>query len=346
MAAGGGMMAAAMVAGPVIGGIMGGISASSGRKAAAAAAAAALAELNKIGLPPDLSKEIIMKKFQSQGVLTPELEQDINLQASQVGQISEDAKLRGNQMDVLNTLGQVSRGGLQAGDRAAYNELRAKTQQDLQAKQQQMMQQYQSQGMGGSGAQMMAQLSGAQGAADQQSAGADRMAAQASQNALAALGQRAQLAGGVRSQDFSVAQAKAQALDDRNKFLAQNSVAQQQRNVAAQNQAQGANLANAQNISNTNTAQANAESLRQNQAKQDYFNSQLGLATAKANALNNQGTVAQQGAQAQANMYTGMGNALGQGAAAYGNYAAKQPATTTTNTASNIYDYVPKTGQA
>lgn len=315
---------AAAIAAPVVGGIMGSMSASAGRKQAAAAAAAALAQLNAIGMPPDLSKEIILQKFQSAGILTPELEQNINLQASQMGQVTEDAKLRGNQMDVLNTLGQVSRGGLQASDRAAYNDLRNKTQQDSEAKRQQIIQQMQAQGMGGGGASLMAQLQSSQGAADQQAAGADRMAAQASQNALAALAQRGQMAGGVRSQDFNVAQAKAQALDDRNKFLYQNSVAQQQRNIGARNAAQAANLQNAQNIGNTNTAQANAELLRQNQAKQDYFNSQLGLATAKANAINNQGTVAQQGAQAQANMYTGMGNAVGQGAAAFAN--AKQPA--------------------
>ena len=147
-----GGMIAATVAAPVIGGIMGGITASSGRKAAAAAAAAALAQLNALGMPPDLSKEIILQKFQEQGALTPELEQDIHLQASEMGQVKEDPSLRANQMDVLNTLAQQSRGGLQAGDRAAYNELRSKVQQDSEAKRQQLMQQMQSQGMVGSGA--------------------------------------------------------------------------------------------------------------------------------------------------------------------------------------------------
>lgn len=321
----GGAMTAAAIAGPVIGGIMGGISASSGRRAQAAAAAAALAELNRIGMPPDLSRQVILQHFQSTGILTPALEQDINLQASQVGQITEDPSLRENQMDVLNTLGQQSRGGLQAGDRQAYNELRANVQRDAQAKQQQLMQQYQAQGQGGSGAQMMAQLASAQGAADQSSAGADRLAAQASQNALSALSQRSQAASGLRSQDFNVNQARAQALDSRNQFLFQNSAAMQQRNVGAQNQAQAANLQNAQNLSNANVGQENTESLRQNQAKRDYYSDQMGLATAKANALNNQGSAIQQGAQQQANMYTGIGNALGQGAAVYGNYAAKKP---------------------
>lgn len=324
----GGLIAAA-VAAPVVGGIMGSISASSGRKAAAAAAAAALAELNKIGLPPDLSKQIILEKFQSQGVLTPELEQDINLQASQVAQIKEDPSLRANQMDVLSTLGQVSRGGLRAEDRAAYNELRQATQRDSEAKRQQILQQMQARGMGGSGNELMTQLQSAQAAEDAQSAGADRLAAQASQNALAALAQRAQQAGSMRGQDFNVNQARALAEDDRNKFLFQNSVARQRANVSAQNEAQRANLSNAQRLSDENASQSNRESLRQVQAKRDYYQDQMSLATAKANALNNQATVAQNNANSQANMWSGLGNSVGQGFAAYGNYAAKKPATPT-----------------
>lgn len=309
----------ASIAAPVIGGLFGASSAAKGREAAAAAAQAALAELNALGVPPDLSKELILQKFQEQGQLTPELEQEINLQASQVANIQEDPKLRANQVDVLNTLSQQSRGGLQAGDRAAYNELRAKVQRDSEAKRQQIMQQMQAQGQGSSGANLMAQLQSAQGAADEASAGSDRLAAQASQNALQALSQRGQQAGQLRNQDFSNASAIAQAQDQRNQFLMQNSVAQQQRNIAAKNAAQQANLANKQQIDSANAQLANAELSRQNQAKQQYWDSQMGLASAKANALNNQGSVAQRGAQEQANTYAGIGSALGQGLGAYAN---------------------------
>lgn len=324
----GGAVTAAAVAGPVIGGILGSISASSGRRAAANAAAAALAQLNQLGMPPDLSRQVILQQFQSQGVLTPELEKDINLQASEAGNIKEDASLRNAQMESLATLGQLSRGGLSAGDRAAYNELRNKVQQDTQAKNAQILQRMQAQGMGGSGNELLAQLQSSQAGSDQAAAEADRLAANASQNALSALGQKASLAGNVRGQDFSTNQARAQALDQRNQFLFQNSAAAQARNVAAQNAAQQQNLANKQNIANANTQQGNTESLRQNQAQRDYWNDKLGLATAKANALNNQGSVIQQGANQQASALSGFGNALGSAAGAYGSYAARQPAKT------------------
>lgn len=316
----------AAVGAPLIGGAMGMMSSSKARKQQAAAAAAAFAELQKVGMPPDLSREIILKQFQEQGILTPELEQEINIQASEVAQIKEDPALRNAQMEALNTLGQVSRGGLRAEDRVAYNELRAATQRDAEAKRQQILQQMQARGMGGSGNELMIQLQSAQAAEDSQAAGADRLAAQASQNALAALSQRSGLAGNMRTQDMSAAEMRARAIDDRNRFLAENSIARQRSNVGALNQAQQANLANKQRLSEMNTEQANSEQLRQNQAKRDYFNDQLDLASAKANALNNQGSIAARAGQQKADMFSNLGNAIGQGFGTYANYQSKQPA--------------------
>lgn len=318
----GGALTAAAVAGPIIGGIMGGKAASKSRKAAAAAAAAALAQLNAIGMPPDLSREVILQKFQEMGVLTPELEQQINLQISETAQIQEDPTLRNAQMDALNTLGGVSRGGLRAEDRAAYNQLRNQVQQDSEAKRQQILQQMQARGMGGSGASLMAQLQSSQASADTASAGADNLAATASQNALAALNQRANLAGSLRSQDMSAAEMRAKAIDDRNQFLYQNSVSRQSRNVGTTNDAAQANLSNRQSLSDQNVTQANTESLRQQQAKRNYFQDQLSLASAKANALNNQASTIQQGANQEAAMYSNLGNAVGSG---FATYAAAKP---------------------
>lgn len=322
------MLAAAPAAIALVSGIIGANSAKKGRKQAAAASAAAYAELTKIGMPPDLSKEIILKQFQSEGILTPELEQEINLQSSQVAQIKEDPSLRNDQMDVLNTLGGVSRGGLRTEDRAAYNELRSKVQQDAEAKRQQILQSMQARGQSGSGNELMAQLQSAQASADTASSGADNLAAEASRRALEALSQRANLAGSVRTQDASADEMRARAIDDRNQFLYRNSVDRQRQNIGNKNTAQADNLTNAQNLSNKNTAQANEESLRQSQAKRDYFDDQFRLATAKANALNQQGSMAQSAGQAKANSYSSLGNALAQGVAAYGNYKAAAPTAT------------------
>lgn len=332
-------MVAAAVAAPIVGGIIGSMSAKKSRKAAAAAAAAAYAELEKIGMPPDLSKEIIMQQFSSQGILDPEMEQEISMQASRLAEVKEDPSLRNAQLDVLSTLGGVSRGGLRAEDRAAYNQLRASVQQDQEAKRQQLMQSMQAKGMGGSGAELMAQLQSQQASADQASTGADNLAAESSRAAKEALMQRANLAGSMRTQDLGVEEMRARAIDDRNRFLYENSVARQRSNVGAQNEAQGANLANKQRLSELNVAQANQESLRQNQAKRDYFNDQLGLASAKAAALNNQASSYTAQGQQKSDMWSGLGSAIGQGAAAYAN--RKTPAVTAdSNVQGSGYDFV------
>lgn len=328
----GGWVTAGVAASGVIGGLLSSSSAKKAAKAQQQAAAAAYAELNKLGLPPDISKEIILKQFQSMGVLTPELEQEINLQEAQVSKIQEDPSLRNAQMEALSTLGGVSRGGLRAEDRAAYNELRGKVQQDAEAKRQQILQSMQARGMASSGSNLAAQLQSAQASADTASAGADTLAADASKRALEALSQRANLAGSVRGQDMSAEEMKARAIDERNKFLYENSVSRQRSNVGALNAAQAANLENQQKLANMNTAQANEETNRQNEAKRQYYMDQLDLAKAKASALNSQGQAASAGYQAKGAAQAGLASAIGQGIGAYGAYASsKQPAAQTTN---------------
>lgn len=318
-------MLAGVIAAPIVGGLVGGIMGNKSRKQQMAMMQQAYNELSKVGVPPDLSKELILQQFQSQGVLTPELEQDIHLAGSEVANIQEAPELRQAQMEALSTLGQVSRGGLRAEDRAAFNELQRQVQQNERAKQEQIMQQMQAQGMGGSGAQLLAQLQSSQGSTDQASANADRLAATASQNALNALAQKAQQAGNIRSQDFGVNQARAQAIDERNRFLFQNSASQQRANIQAKNAAQQANLANIQRLSEMNVGQANQELQRQNQAKQDYWNNQLRLAQSKAQALTGQAQAYGQEAERKGQMYSGIGNAVGQGFGTYAAYQNRQP---------------------
>lgn len=328
MPAGGGMTAGTMAligasaSAPIIGGIMGGSSAKKAAAARAAAAQAALAELNKLGLPPDLSKAVVMQQFENQGYYSPELEQEIEMAQSQVAQVKEDEGLRQAQMEVLGSLGDISRGGLRAEDKAAYNQLRAQVQRDSEAKRQQILQQMAARGMAGSGAELITQLQSAQAATDTASEGADRLAAEASQRALAALSQRAQQAGSVRQQDLSVNEMRARALDDRNRFLYENSVSRQRSNLANLNEAQRQNLANKQRLSEMNIQQANTEAQRQNQARRDFFQDKFQLAAAKANAINNQGSAIAQQHQAKADMMSGLGSAIGQGFGAAANYQA------------------------
>lgn len=278
----------------------------------------AMKELKKAGYPPDLSKEIIFQQFEQAGILTPQLEEDIAVAESEMGQLKEDPSLKSAQLKALAQMQQRAKVGLSAEDRAALNQVRSEVQRDAEAKRQQILQQMQSRGMGGSGAELMAQLQASQGAADQASAASDTLMAQAQQRALQALGQSAGMASDIRGQDFSVNQARAQALDERNRFLAQNSIARQRQNVGIMNDAQRMNLAEQQRIQDMNAQMANAEKLRQSSEKGAYFDRKLGLAQAKAAAQMGQAAAAGQQAQNTQQMFSNLGAGLGKlGAAAY-----------------------------
>lgn len=306
-------IAAAAVAAPIIGGIIGQVASAGDKKKAEAAMKEAISIIDSVGAPPDLSREIIREKFQQAGVLTPEVEQAIDVGISKVSQIQEDAGLRQAQMGALQTLSQVGVTGLRPEDRAALNQVRAEVQRDAEAKRQQIIQNMQARGQAGGGAELAASLLSSQGATETAAEQSDRLAAQASQNALAAIQQAGNLGGSIRSQDFNVAQAKAQAADAFRQFDVQNQIAQQQRNIASKNQAQQFNLTNLQDITNKNVDQINQERLRQAQAKQDYFQDQLNLAQARSNARNAQQNFYTNRAQSTAQAFSSMGSGAGQG---------------------------------
>jgi hypothetical protein len=312
------LLAGATIAAPIVGGLVGNMMGAKDRKGQRQQMAAALAELQAVGFPPDLSKEIIFKEFERVGILTPQLEEDIQLAESEVAQIKEDPALRDKQIQALQQLQQRSQVGLSTEDRAALNQVRNEAQRDSQAKQEQILQQLQSRGMGGSGAELMALLQSAQGAADQAAAGSDAIMSTAQQRALQALSESGRMAGDVRSQDFGVESTRAQALDERNRMLAQNAMARQSSNVNRLNQAQQMNLSEQQRIADTNIQMSNAEKLRQVNEKGALFDRELGLAQAKAGARTGQAQFLGQQAQQTQNMFAGIGSGIGQGVGSYG----------------------------
>ena len=311
-------------AGNLLGAGLGYLSAEKDRSAQKKAIKKAIKELESLGFPPDLSKAIVVEELQRQGIYTPELQQEIEVAESEMGKIQEDTSIKDAQRQALAMLQQRATTGIGAEDRAALNEVRRQVQTDAEAKRQQIMQTMAARGQAGGGADLMAQLQAAQGAADQASAGSDTIMAQAQQRALEALGQSGRLAGDIRSQDFNVASARAQALDERNRFLAQNAMARQSANVQALNQAQQLNLAEQQRIHEANIANRRAEAERQVREQGAYYDRKLGYAGAKANAMIGQATQYGQQAQQTSNMWSGIGSAVGTGFAGYGQYQAGQ----------------------
>lgn len=297
--------------GALLGAGLGYLSAEKDRSAQKKAIKKAMQQLEELGYPPDLSKAIVVEELQRQGIYTPELQQEIEVAESEMGKITEDQSLRDAQKQALAMMQQRAQVGLSAEDRAALNEVRRQVQTDAEAKRQQIMQTMAARGQAGGGADLMAQLQAAQGAADQAASGSDTVMAQAQQRALEALGRSGQMAGEVRSQDFGVASARASALDERNRFLAQNAMARQAANVQALNQAQQLNLSEQQRLHEANIAARRAEAERQAAEQGKLYDRKFDLASAKSSAQLGQAAAARQSAQDTQQMYTQIGSGLG-----------------------------------
>lgn len=251
--------------------IIGGIASGNERAKAQAAMDAALSEISKTGAPPDQSKEIIYEKFKQAGILTPELENKIEVEFSNLANISEDPSLRQAGMSALESLRQRGQTGFGPEDRAAYEKLKAATEANAEAKRQQIIQNAQARGMPGSGAELAAQLQAGQSGASRLSQEGMDILGQASRNALDSLSKYGTMASNIRGEDFNVNKTRAGAADDLARFNAANSLAQQQRNISAKNEAARINLANSQDIANRNTLTYNQELLRQKQAERQNY---------------------------------------------------------------------------
>lgn len=327
---------AGSVLGPVFGGILGNVFGAGDRDAAYKASMDAYNEIKNLGVPPDLAAPIILKHMQSAGVLTPELEKQINIGVSQAAQVQEDPKLREAQMDALNQLSERSKTGLTATDRARLNDVLTQTNRTNEANQNSIIQNMQARGQGGAGAELAARLSAAQNAGNQANSNSLDVASQANQAALQALGQYGNLSGSIRSQDFSNNMAKANASDEFNRFNTQNQINTQQRNVDRGNSANQYNLQNQQNIANQNVGMDNQELQRQRQAQLTQYQLEQQNAKmrsdadiAKANVLS--GKAAQTGQQ-----WSNIGGAIGAGSAAVGQYYNNQDQNTLNKRKQNL----------
>lgn len=316
-------MAAAAGGASLAGGIMGYMASKDAMKAAQNAAAAAAAQYNGI-VPPEV-KQLILEEYKRAGTYTPEMEDAFDAGVSQYQQVQENPEMLQAQKGALEMLRQRSATGLGPEDRAALNQVRGEVQRDAQAKNEQIKQDMQARGLGGSGSELAMQLAASQESAGRSSEEADRLAAQASQNALAALSQYTNQANSLQGQDLGLQSAKAQAADEMNRFNVQNKQAAESANTQYANQGQMYNLDQDQAVANANTQQSNSEQTRQEEAKQSRFGNQMALASGRANALNNQANNYMQQGQNTAQMWSGVGSGVGAGFSGLSKYLNSKP---------------------
>lgn len=223
--------------------------------------------------------------YQRTGQLTPQLEQAIAQNPSLMQQIQNNPELLAAQMATLRKLQQVGQeGGLTVEDKAKLYEASKAADRAAKSRTAAITQGFTDRGLGGSNAELMAQLQG--GASDAEAA-ADtgfKVGAEANRRALDAVTQSGELASKLRGQDFDEAAAKAKAADEIAKFNTQN-----QRDVEMRNQAQklGANQYNLeadQRVADTNVGMKNQlTQYNKNLLREDY-DRQMDKANALAGA--------------------------------------------------------------
>lgn len=261
---------------------------------------------------PNVSEmELQLQHLVEQGVLTPEDIQAIDLESSDMNNISTDPRFKQNQMDALLGLQEISdAGGMTDSDLANLN--RIKTEEDTAArgKRDAIIQNANARGVGGSGLELMDQLMNEQEAATRKSQRDLDVTGMAQKRALEALIQGGQLSGQMQNQDFNQQAQIAGANDAISKFNAQNQQSIMANNVNARNEAAATNLANKQNVYNANVGLNNQQQQYNKQLLQQNYENKLkraagqsGVAQVNANA---QGQNSQNSANAS-NQLIGIG---------------------------------------
>lgn len=269
---------------------------------AASAAAAAMKGKAEAGDPAVIKKPPKLEELRAQlvplvlqGVLSPEQAETIMADPSAYTQIEEDPTLRGRQVDALSRYGEIAEaGGLDAQARAGIADALTQQQTASRGASEAIMANARARGQGGTDLEFVNRLLAQQGAAQRGSQAALTTAAEGQRRRDVALAAMADVAGGVRSQDYQKAATEAAAVDQINRFNTANQQQQANLNTTVSNAAAERNLQEQQRISDANLAARNnlilpAANLRQNFNTQQITNTgQANAATTAAQASNNQ----------------------------------------------------------
>lgn len=314
--------------GSAIGGIYGSAQAAktaqSGMDSANRAREQALAQWMGLEAPDVASQQLALQQYGNAGDFQTQNEQALQQGPSAMEGIQTDPRLAQAQMTALGQLSQTGQMGMSPAEAAALAQSNRDAQAMAQAKSNQILDNMARRGMGGSGAELAAQLQNAQSAADRASQQGNQIAQNAQQNALQAMVQSGQLGGQMRGQEFGEKSDTAKAKDYINRFNTENSQQVQHTNVQNANQAALRNLLNQQNLMNQNTQLSNAQQQYNKQLQQQQFNNQMALAGGRSGQYQGIANAVQTNAAGQAgrtaDMWAGVGQGIDQGVGAAYNY--------------------------
>lgn len=262
-----------------------------------------------------------LEKFQQLGVISPEDVPLIQQNPSLLQSFVENPEVTGAQLQSLHQLQDLSSGKMTDIDKANLQQLMTQQAQAAKAQRDAIISNAQQRGVSGSGLEMAAQLQNEQEMANRGNAAATQAMLAAQERGVNALNAAGQLAGNMRAQDMDVAAKKAAAIDEINRFNAQNRQNVAQTNVQARNQAQQQNLATQQRIAEANVGQVNQQRQNESANKQQEFENRYKIAQGVSG-------IAAQNAQANAakdaNKAAMLGAALGTVGAMFSDARAKE----------------------
>lgn len=195
--------------------------------------------------------------YKQTGKLTPKLEKAIAQDPSLMGKIEANPEYIQAQLGALRKLQQVGREGLTIEDRARMRESTRAMDRSDKSRKASVAQTFADRGLGGSNAEMMAQLQA--GASDTEAAANEgfNIGAESNRRALDAVLKSGDLGSKLRGQDFDEAAAKAKAQDEISRFNTQNQRDIEMRNRAQELGADEFNLRETQRLSEANADMRN-----------------------------------------------------------------------------------------
>lgn len=302
---------ALMIGAPIIGGLMGAEEGNKNRDAAERARQAALAQYAGLTVPGVDEQKLLLEQYANSGYYNPAMESVINQGPTAMEGISLDPQMRAKQMQAMEQMSQLATNGVTPADQAVMELARRNSASEAEAKQQQIMQNMQARGMGGSGAELIARLNGAQSGADRLQQANLEQVARSQQARMQATEQLGNMSGQLRSQDYGEQANLAQGRDAVSRMNAANAQQVNSRNTASANQGQMYNVNNNQNIANNNVNFRNQQQQYNKGLQQQQFNNQMTLANARAGQYNGQAQANDTRAGQTAGMWAGVGQGVG-----------------------------------
>jgi hypothetical protein len=302
--------------GGAIGGIAGMAASEQNSSDAINARQQGLAQWMNLNAPSVSSQQLALQNYQNAGNLSPQDIQTMQQGPNAMAGITTDPRLQQAQMAALSQLSTTGQMGMTPAEQAALTQAQQGAASQAQSKNAQIMDQFARTGMGGSGAQLAAQLSNSQSSAQQLANNSNQVAQNAQQNAMQAMSQAGQLGGQMQSQQFGQKAQIAQAQNYINQFNTQNSQQVQNMNVQAANAAALRNLQNQQSLMGQNTQLANQQQQYNKQLIQQQFTNQTALAAGRSGQYQGIAQANQQQAGNTANSYAGIGRGVDTGVGA------------------------------